>query len=424
MLTLLVFRPPPANPVGLVSLDAKQDFGDLLQQAWESGELQRVTLAGPRGRDRSVRQINIRPVELRGETQLSFVYRHETKDVTRNFAAADGLKLILELAGVEFSHAYLQTPQRIAHLEYPYHRPARLRFEAPRGLVEPARTHDLPKVRRIETDRPWLQALGVTTREGAVCRGMEAKFRQIHRFVELLEPLVEAAAFPAEASLRVVDMGCGKGYLTFAACEHLQQTRTAPVQVCGVEARPELVTLTSRVAREADLPGLSFLAGSIAAVPPGPMDILIALHACDTATDDALAAGVAAGAGLLMVAPCCHKELRPRLVPPAVLAGALRHGILLQREAEFVTDALRAALLEWAGYDTRVMEFIAPEHTSKNLMIAAVKRRGPHDREGTARRVRELAAFYGIRAQHLAARLNFSLAAADESPAPAEVTAP
>jgi hypothetical protein len=139
-------------------------------------------------------------------------------------------------------------------------------------------------------------------------------------------------------------------------------------------------------------------------------DVLIALHACDTATDDALAKGIAAGARLLMVAPCCHKQIRPQLVPPPVLAPGLRHGILLQREADFVTDALRAALLEWAGYDTQVMEFIAPEHTSKNLLITAVKRTARYDRDAAAERVRALAAFYGIREQQLAAKLGFDLA--------------
>ena len=140
--------------------------------------------------------------------------------------------------------------------------------------------------------------------------------------------------------------------------------------------------------------------------------MLIALHACDTATDDALASGHRAGARLLLVAPCCQKELRPQLQAPEVLAPALRHGIWQERHAEFATDALRALLLEWAGYRTKVFEFISQEHTAKNLMIAAV-RSGPQcgDDSEEARRVRELARFYGIRSQRLAAQLGFDLRA-------------
>ena len=141
-------------------------------------------------------------------------------------------------------------------------------------------------------------------------------------------------------------------------------------------------------------------------------DILVALHACDTATDDALAKGIAAGAVLLVVAPCCHREVRPQLVAPDVLEDALRHGILRERQAEFATDSLRAALLGWAGYSTSIFEFISPEHTGKNLMISAVKRTRPADTAEAARKVRALAAFYGIRHQTLAARLGFDLSPA------------
>ena len=156
--------------------------------------------------------------------------------------------------------------------------------------------------------------------------------------------------------------------------------------------------------------------GDIADMALDQVDVLIALHACDTATDDAIAKGIAAGAKLILVSPCCHKELRPQLVPPPPLAAALRHGIVLERHAEFVTDALRAALLEWAGYETKVFEFIATEHTGKNLMIAATKRNDGAHREIHAEQVRELAHLYGIRNQRLAGQLGFNLAT-EEQPA-------
>jgi SAM-dependent methyltransferase len=206
-------------------------------------------------------------------------------------------------------------------------------------------------------------------------------------------------------------MGCGKGYLTFAAYEWLSRHAQGSAQVRGIEARTDLVELCNRVANESSFAGLKFETGNIANVPVESTDVLIALHACDTATDDAIAKGIKAGAKLILVSPCCHKELRPQLVPPPVLAGALRHGILLERHAEFVTDALRAALLEWAGYDTKVFEFISTEHTAKNLMIAATKRSagGGRSEADLATKVRELAAFYHVRSQRLAANLNFPL---------------
>jgi SAM-dependent methyltransferase len=258
---------------------------------------------------------------------------------------------------------------------------------------------------------------------------MADKFRQIQKFAELLSHLV-TEAFPdgpalssnspsqdsgapisapgsQRPPLRVVDMGSGKGYLTFAVAALLADR----AHVTGVDARPELVALCNRVAAQHGLAQrLTFRAGSITETPLDACDLLIALHACDTATDDALARGLAAGARLLVVSPCCQKELRPQLSAPPVLADALRHGIFQERQSEFVTDALRAQLLEWAGYKTKVFEFVSTEHTAKNLMISAIRTRPPGTPDdATAQRIRAFAAFYGIRTQRLAQHLGFPL---------------
>jgi tRNA A58 N-methylase Trm61 len=199
-------------------------------------------------------------------------------------------------------------------------------------------------------------------------------------------------------------MGCGKGYLTFAVASLLGARAT----VLGIERRADLVDKCNAAAQTHGFTNLQFTVGEIGATDPGAMDILIALHACDTATDDALAQGLKAGATLLVVSPCCQKELRAQLAAPAVLTDALRHGIFQERQAEFVTDALRAQLLEWTGCRTKVFEFISTEHTAKNLMIAAIKTQPPGD-PARATRLREFAAFYGIRHQHLAALLGLDL---------------
>ena len=217
----------------------------------------------------------------------------------------------------------------------------------------------------------------------------------------------------------MVDVGSGNAYLGFVLYELFLKGRSTG-ELHNVESRAELTARAEERARALGYGRMRFATAHIAeAGLPGRVHLLTALHACDTATDDALARGIAAGARLLLVSPCCHKEVRPQLRPPGPLADALRHGILLERHAEFVTDALRAALLEWAGYDTRVFEFVSTEHTAKNLMIAAVKRPGPAHGETEARRVQELAAFYGVRTQQLARHLGVTLAPpAPPSPGP------
>lgn len=391
---------------------ARDRFLALLRAAIQSGALVKLTLGKYRGADATLRNLFVRPIELKAGPHLAFVWRHATRDLTKNHPPAAALALLEPLVGGDFLDAHLFTTTQQAQLESQPEGDARLKLTAVRAAtIQPASSsHDRSKAHPIPARAPWLRALGVTNDRGQPREGMADKFRQIQKFAELLGHLLEEA-FPDLASRstpwRIADMGSGKGYLTFALAELLGARAT----VRGIETRQELVDLCNRVAQENHLaPRLSFTAGAIADTPLDACDVLIALHACDTATDDALARGIAAEARLLVVAPCCQKELRPQLVPPPVLAGALRHGIFQERQAEFVTDSLRAQLLECAGYRTKVFEFISTEHTAKNLMIAAIRMSGRAGAtDPAAQRTREFAAFYGIKHQRLAERLGFEL---------------
>lgn len=390
--------------------DVVQQFLEHARQALADGAWVKLTLGAPRGHDPTLRNIFIRPVTLRAGPCLSFVYRHGTRDVTRNLPTEEAFGELAVLLGASFGSAHLFTTEAEFELQWPLGRDPRLRRRPARHSVPAAGGHDRAKRRLIEAkDLRWLHALGVTTAEGQVRHGMEAKFRQINKFAEILQHHSDVLP-EGDGPLRLMDMGCGKGYLAFAAYDLWRRSgRTAVVR--GIEAREDLVQLCNRAAVAEGFDGLTFEVGTIASVCPTELEALVALHACDTATDDALAKGIEAGASLILVAPCCHKELRPLLQPPPALRGALRHGILLERHAEFVTDALRAALLEWAGYDTRVFEFISPEHTARNVMIAATRRARPRPRDEAAVQVRALAAHYGIGTQRLATQLGFPLAA-------------
>ena len=239
---------------------------------------------------------------------------------------------------------------------------------------------------------------------------MGDKFRQIERFVDLLSSAFRETTLPARASMpdskpiTLCDMGAGKGYLTFAAADFFERVANVPASVTGVETRPDLVDLCNQVAEECGFTDFRFVQSTIAAFQLPPLDILVALHACDTATDDALAAGIAAGAEIILAAPCCQKEIRPQITASGPLYDVLRHGIFAERHAEMATDALRALLLEWAGYRVRVTEFVAAEHTAKNIMLIATKRSTPL-LEGAQReigqRITELKTFYGIQHHRL-----------------------
>ena len=425
-----------------MSNDARAQFFSLLEAAVEDGSLVKLTLGKCRSADASLKNLFVRPVTLKTGPHLTFLWRHATQDITKNHLPAEALTALHSLVGPKFLDAHLFTTSGSAQLECQDGGGARLRQK--RGAELPASqsgpsSHDRIKFRPIAPDTAWLQALGVTNDRGQPREGMADKFRQIQKFAELLNHLLKesgllsneppAAGIPdgsiehatgladahatnrAVSPLHVIDMGSGKGYLTFAVASLLGDRAS----VLGVEARKELVEFCNRVATQADLvPRLRFTTGTIAEMVAGPIDVMIALHACDTATDDALAKGIAAGAQLLVVSPCCQKELRAQLTAPKVLADALQHGIFQERQAEFVTDALRAQLLEYAGYRTRVFEFISTEHTARNLMIAAIKVRPAVD-PSRATRIRAFAAFYGIRHQQLAKHLGLDLLEPDGS---------
>src|SRR5919197_1286274 len=366
-------------------------FFESLEESIAGGTFVRLTLAKYRGREADLKNLYVRPVTLKKGARLSLLYRHKTRDVVKNHTAEEGVRLVRELLGKEFGSGHLFTTARDLELEFNRRGESRL-VTRPSTFTEPPRAeHDRRKRRPVQTEgNIYLRALGVTDERGAVRPAMGDKLRQINRFVETVGGLYASSPLAGRREISVVDMGSGKGYLTFAVYDHFNNALGVRATVKGVEARPELVELCNEVARRAGFERLSFQAGHIED---------FALPACDPATDDALFKGVSARASIIITAPCCHKELRPQMRTPAPLSGLLRHGILLEREAESVTDSLRALLLERAGYRVKVFEFVSTEHTRKNTLIAAVRSEGKSDSEGALREYRALKEFYGIREQ-------------------------
>jgi hypothetical protein len=421
----------------LADLAQRERFLDALAQAAGEGRLQRIVLSKPCAKGDDLERVTARPLVLRGEPCLSFVYKHRTRDITKNEPVEAARETIAALVGTRFAHAHLFV--RDAELQlmmsrkgrYTLHR-ARLDAQgapapdATRPAVDAALrddaddtgedplalpTHDRQKHRWLGLDTPFLAALGVTTARHELVPAMARKWKQINKFVEVMAHALESAGLGADAPLNVVDFGAGKGYLTFALHDYLRRQAggaARALDIVGVELRGELVRLCNEAVARCGLEGLRFEAGDVSSFVPARLDVMIALHACDTATDHALHTGIRAGASIIMCSPCCHKEIRPQMHMPPLLKPMLQHGIHLGQQAEMVTDGLRALLLEAHGYDAQVFEFVSLEHTSKNKMILAVKRRGrpdsPHAQKRRAdvlAQVDEIKRFYGIREQCL-----------------------
>jgi Methyltransferase domain len=325
--------------------------------------LSRAVLSKPR-RESPYSRVTVRPVLVDEELRYQFEYRQGGKATHANLLP---LEAETELAGLihrDFRQALLQTPAhdyQVLDGEKVLRRPP---TGKPAGLE-----HDRRKRRLLEEGRPvpFLVELGVMTPDGKVRAQRYDKFRQVNRFLELVDDVLP------DRPLRIVDFGSGKSYLTFALYHLLAVERGLDVEVVGLDLNEDVIERCRALGDRLGYDRLRFEVGDIALFEGEPADVVVSLHACDTATDAALERAVRWGAEVILAVPCCQHELFDQVRADG-LAPLLEHGILRERFAALATDAARAQLLEAVGYDARVVEFVDLEHTAKNLLIRAARR--------------------------------------------------
>lgn len=388
----------------------KKEFLSLLGAALENNSFVKMILGKYRGKEQDLERIYVKRLMIRGEAQLSLVFRYRTQDITRNFSVEAGLDRITSLLGSEFRAGHLFTLEGDSQIEFSKKGKALLRTTSSSRTTLPSTAHNKQKNRLLDPATPFLYRLGITTKDGDIIPSMSRKWKQINKFLEIFSHAAEKSGLlnihSEQNPLAIVDFGSGKGYLTFAIHHWLSNrlpfTETPP-NITGVELRKNLTDQCESIARELDLSGLSFFPGDIGTFASEKLDVMIALHACDVATDLALYRGIFYDARIIMSAPCCHKEIRPQMHSPEVLEPMLRHGAQMEQQAEMVTDTIRALLLEAHGYSVQIFEFVALEHTSKNKMILGIKtgEKNEEQRAEALGKVRALKEFYGIERQTL-----------------------
>jgi len=357
-----------------MSAENIEQFIEHLRKSLTERTFVKLTLGNYRGNEEHLQKILVREIETRKGAMLQLLYRYRTRDVAKNQNIGEALKTLAEMLDAGFRSGDLFTTEADYQLTIGK-RNSRLVSKEPAFPNEQNTAHDREKHYSVDQTAFYLKALGITTAAGEIRTGQRGKWKQINKFVEIIGDLVERSQLKDQRKLHIVDMGSGKGYLTFAVFEHFRNSlgENAELTVTGIEARKDIVDLCNKIAKDGGYNGLNFIVGNIADQEISNADIVIALHACDTATDDALYKGIKAEAKIIVASPCCHKQIRTQLTPPDILKGVLKHGTLLERTAETLTDGLRALLLEKSGYSTKVFEFVPTEHTPKNNMIAAVR---------------------------------------------------
>ncbi len=347
------------------------EFISAVQHSLDENTFVKISLGNYKGKEENLKNVYIKRVLIKSEEKLSFTYRYKTRDIVKN---------------------------------YLHDKKITIRKNAPAHQQLPAADHDRNKKRLIgSSGKPYLAQLKITDENGKVLVNAQDKYKQINHYIDILSSLIKE--IPGREKLNVVDMGSGKGYLTFALYDYLVNVLKVSAQVTGVEFRPDLVSLCNTIARDTGFTQLVFEQGTIEKYDSAGTHILIALHACDTATDDAISKGITAGADLIVVAPCCHKQIRRQLEASKTandLTFLTKYGIFLERQAEMVTDGIRAMILEYFGYKTKVFEFISDAHTPKNVMIVGIKdHKSTGHNEAVLEKIKNAKAYFGIGYHHL-----------------------
>lgn len=350
---------------------SKPDFEELMQGVLDEALIS-ATLSSPRMKEETIQKISIRPLMIKGRFMYQ-VSKHDRQKVYHDNVEPDACAELIQ----EWLQNYKQGVFSLKDVQYHILLNKQNKMTIIKKEQETAACKLVPHNRQKNYVLqesivvPFLVELGIMTSSGKVVAKKYDKFRQINRFLEMVRDVVEY--LPKDRFVEIVDFGCGKAYLTFALHYYLHELEKRKIRIHGLDLKKDVIEQCQQLAEALKLEGISFAVGDINEFQyEGQVDMMIALHACDTATDAALEKAVNWGAGVILCVPCCQHELYSQ-VKCESLETLLRHGILKERFAALVTDAARADLLTMLGYSVQILEFIDMEHTPKNLLLRAVK---------------------------------------------------
>ncbi|RLQ90778.1 SAM-dependent methyltransferase [Planomicrobium sp. Y74] len=348
-----------------------QEMQQSLAERLSQQELVSATISQPRQKSSDLKRVKIKPVEIKNSYHIQFEYQHEHvlkhKNMTAEEAAAE-----LENLFTEFRQGLFQFTEEKVQIQLSKKFKVSWKTEATEK-TKAQLTHNRKKQYLLEDGIPYpfLVRLGVQNPDGSVKKQKYDKFRQINRFIEFIDDAL--VHLPKERTVRILDFGSGKSYLTFALYHYLRVEKGLDLRVTGLDLKKEVIEECRGIAEDLNYEQLEFLVGDINDYnEESSVDMVVTLHACDTATDMALSRAVKWNAKVILSVPCCQSELNHQIAAPE-LGIMLQHGLIKERFSALATDSIRAELLSLVGYETQLMEFIDMEHTPKNILIRAYK---------------------------------------------------
>ena len=353
-------------------------------QILDTSVLVRAVLSGRRkSMETEFERVDIRPVLIKGQIKLQLSHNDGRATTVKNIEPESDY--IFTLLNSGYSNILVEQTESSMAIRITKSGDAQIGYE--KKSLKQELTHDKKKSRLLDPSDPFLLEVGISDHKGNIKPSKQDKYLQVEEFLRLLVPTLKNAIeagqihSPVEENpLSIVDLGCGHAYLTFAAHQYLRSIGI-PVEVTGIDIRTSSRDRNNEIAKKLGITStINFRAEEIATTTKQSTDIAIALHACDTATDDAIAWAVKADAKLLLIAPCCHHDIQSQMqVSPEPWTGITKFGLMKERLGDLLTDTLRAQILRIVGYRVEIIEFIGGEHTPRNLMIRAVKTNAPPD---------------------------------------------
>ncbi|MCB9006879.1 MAG: SAM-dependent methyltransferase [Ardenticatenaceae bacterium] len=339
----------------------------------------RATFSGrQRGQEIRWQKLELRPVEVKGQRHLQFSFFDEKQNIVKNYLGETAVTELTSALDLPFRNFHIISQTETIQINLSKKGKPIINRKATEKPQAVDLAHDRAKNTILSEGEavPFLQVMGVMRGDGRIKANRRSKFQQINAFLKILAEVNEIAALPEP--VRMIDFGCGNAYLTFAAYHYLVNILGKQAKVVGVDGQEKLIARNQRRAEELGWDGLTFEQGLIIDYQADPPpDIVVALHACDTATDDTLAQGIRWQSQVIIAAPCCHHHLQVQLKErpsPPEFTAVLRHNLLHERLGDVLTDAFRAAILRLNGYQVTAMQFVSPDHTPKNLLLRAIKK--------------------------------------------------
>jgi SAM-dependent methyltransferase len=342
----------------------------------------------------------VRPLVIKTEYHIQFEYYDANKVIHKNYKGAEAIGQIDEILKLSFRNIYLKTKQKGIQVQITKKGKALVREHQNLGEQEINLSHDRTKARLISADEhtDYLKAIGFMTQDGVMKASMHGKFRQVNEFLKNIEQTGEIEQLTQP--IHVVDCGCGNAYLTFSTYYYLNHVLNLPTYLTGIDINAGLMEKHSGIGKELGWENIKFEVSDIASFKPPVMpQIVLALHACDTATDEAIAQAIKWQSHLIFSVPCCHQNLQQQFDKssrPAIFEPVCEHGILKERLADLITDTFRALLLNIMGYKVSVIQFVSSEHTAKNVMIRATRLASFEERTEAIDRYKNLKQFWQV----------------------------